>query len=139
MRCTGGFGDCDGVAANGCETDLRASATSCGACGRACALPNATSECRVGACVVATCATGFADCNGDPADGCEVNTRTDNASCGACGTACARGQVCSGGACGATCASPLRTCGMGGGAFCANTAIDPANCGGCGTRARSPT
>ena len=28
--------DCDGVAANGCEVDLRTSATACGACGTSC-------------------------------------------------------------------------------------------------------
>jgi hypothetical protein len=132
-RCTGGFGDCDGAAPNGCETDLSTSAASCGACGRACALPNATATCAGGACAVMACATGFRDCNNDPTDGCEVDTRTDNTSCGACGTTCAAGRVCSGGACGTTCALPLRTCGMGSTAFCANTAIDPANCNACGT------
>lgn len=35
--CQPGFGDCDGRAANGCETDLTADAEHCGACGNACA------------------------------------------------------------------------------------------------------
>lgn len=35
-----------------------------------------------------SCPSGFADCNGDPADGCEVNTREDSAHCGGCGMAC---------------------------------------------------
>ncbi len=133
VRCAAGFGDCDGTAANGCETNTQTSAANCGACGRACALPNATSTCAAGACaIIAACATGFADCNANPADGCEVNTRTDNANCGACGRACAAGRVCSGGVCGTTCASPLRTCGTAPATFCANTAVDPANCGACG-------
>jgi hypothetical protein len=34
--CTFSQGDCDGVATNGCETDVRASVAHCGACGRAC-------------------------------------------------------------------------------------------------------
>ena len=34
--CMDGLGDCDMNAANGCETNLRTSATSCGVCGRAC-------------------------------------------------------------------------------------------------------
>src|SRR5512147_395166 len=34
-----------------------------------------------------------------------VNTRSDNANCGACGAACAPGQVCSAGQCALTCQS----------------------------------
>jgi hypothetical protein len=34
--CTGGFDDCDKNPANGCETDLGASAANCGACGHDC-------------------------------------------------------------------------------------------------------
>ena len=34
--CTAGFASCDGVGANGCETDLRNNANHCGACGNAC-------------------------------------------------------------------------------------------------------
>ncbi|HSS40077.1 MAG TPA: hypothetical protein VLT58_15020 [Polyangia bacterium] len=35
--CEPGFGDCDGVAANGCEQDLTADLSNCGACGNVCA------------------------------------------------------------------------------------------------------
>jgi len=34
--CAGGFGDCDGNAANGCEQDLTSDLGNCGACGNAC-------------------------------------------------------------------------------------------------------
>ena len=34
--CNANFGNCDGSATNGCETDLRTSAANCGACGHAC-------------------------------------------------------------------------------------------------------
>ncbi|MBI5517901.1 MAG: hypothetical protein HY909_29285 [Deltaproteobacteria bacterium] len=34
--CVTGRGDCDGMTANGCETDLTTDARHCGACGRAC-------------------------------------------------------------------------------------------------------
>ncbi|MEZ4406093.1 MAG: hypothetical protein R3A52_06430 [Polyangiales bacterium] len=47
VRCAEGFGDRDGDAANGCETDTRASEANCGACG-ACALPNVTSAVVLG-------------------------------------------------------------------------------------------
>jgi hypothetical protein len=35
-QCLAGFGDCDGNAGNGCETDLRTDAGNCGACGNQC-------------------------------------------------------------------------------------------------------
>ncbi|MEZ4406094.1 MAG: hypothetical protein R3A52_06435 [Polyangiales bacterium] len=106
----------------------------CGACGRACALPNASAACTGGACVIGACNPGFADCDGMPANGCEVDTRTDNANCGTCRTVCTAGQVCSGSVCGTTCAPGLATCPSVGGAppFCANTNVDPANWWMCG-------
>jgi hypothetical protein len=45
-----------------------------------------------------TCNPGFADCNGNGADGCEASITTAQ-SCGACGHACAAGQVCNNGTC----------------------------------------
>jgi hypothetical protein len=36
FTCAAGFGDCDGNAGNGCETDLDTSTSHCGACGRGC-------------------------------------------------------------------------------------------------------
>jgi hypothetical protein len=42
-----------------------------------------------------TCETAHADCDADPANGCEVNLLFDNGNCGACGVAC----TCSAGHC----------------------------------------
>lgn len=54
--CPAGRADCDGTGANGCETDTLTSATSCGACGRLCALG---SSCSGGVCSPAPeCAAG---------------------------------------------------------------------------------
>ena len=78
--------------------------TSCGRCGRSCAGPstggNGTPSCRSGRCVIA-CESGFSDCDGNPANGCEVDTRTSDAHCGLCGNSCG-GAGCVNGAC--TCA-----------------------------------
>jgi hypothetical protein len=63
---------------------------------------------------------------GDAGPAC-VNLMTDNQHCGACGTVCPSGQVCSQGNCQGSCASGLATCGS----ECVDTATDPANCGGC--------
>ncbi|MBK6533602.1 MAG: hypothetical protein IPF99_29660 [Deltaproteobacteria bacterium] len=88
LTCTAGFAECDGSAANGCEVDTRTSATHCGGCGRTCNLANASARCSGSVCAVATCTTGYGDCDGNAANGCEVDTRASTAHCGACGTAC---------------------------------------------------
>jgi hypothetical protein len=128
ITCTAGLGNCDGVVANGCETSTSTSATNCGACNRVCSVANATASCVAGACGVARCNDGFGDCDGMAANGCERNLNSDNANCGACGTVCPSGRVCSGGSCQVSCGS-LAVCG----GTCRDTSIDPDNCGACGT------
>ena len=79
-----------GSPANGCHT------ASCSACPGA---ANATSVCSVsGACDLA-CNVGFADCDGNTANGCERNVQTDPANCGGCSFACANGATCTGSIC----------------------------------------
>ena len=46
-------------------------------CGGPCTLPNATAECRAGECAVVACETGFVDCDGEAANGCEVLFSSD--------------------------------------------------------------
>ena len=97
--CLPGFDNCDRMAANGCETAVRASdVNNCGGCGVACAFPNAAATCAMGVCVRGTCAAGFDDCNMNPLDGCESNLTIDT-SCGTCGTVCLVGRTCSSGVC----------------------------------------
>ncbi len=97
--CSANFGNCDAMAANGCETDTRTSVAHCGMCGRACALPNATASCVAGACAVATCTAGFGNCDAMAANGCEANLATNAANCGVCGRVCAAGAMCAAGVC----------------------------------------
>ncbi|MBI5514103.1 MAG: hypothetical protein HY909_10070 [Deltaproteobacteria bacterium] len=135
--CAEGFGDCDGMAANGCETDLRTSAGHCGACGRACSGGGAgTASCAMGTCGL-TCATGLADCDGDPSNGCEADTRVNTGHCGRCGNACptvAGGAACAAGVCGASaCAAGTADCDGMPATMCeTNTRTSLAHCGGCG-------
>lgn len=69
------------------------------------------------------CSTGTVRCG----SGC-VDPAADTKNCGACGTACRLGQMCSKGAC--VCGSGSRVCG----GECVVTETDPGNCGSCGNK-----
>ncbi len=99
FACAAGLGNCDADASNGCETDLRVTAAHCGACGRPCAaVAGARPSCVAAACGF-VCEAGFADCDRNPANGCETSTRWSAANCGACARTCATGEVCAMGVC----------------------------------------
>jgi hypothetical protein len=77
------------------------------------------------------CNAGFADCDRNPADGCEVDITTD-ANCGACGNACTVAETCSGGAC-VACAAGSADCNGSAVDGCeVNLQGDSNNCGACG-------
>ncbi len=87
VACTDGWADCDTNHATGCEVEL-GTLDNCSGCGDACAYDNASAACTDGACELTACDDGYADCDGDPANGCEVTLGTlDN--CTECGDACA--------------------------------------------------
>jgi hypothetical protein len=86
--CTPGFFDCDGNCANGCETNTNTDPNNCGACGNVCVLQNATAACVQGSCAIATCKPGYLDCDGSPANGCEIDGKYDPNDCGSCGHTC---------------------------------------------------
>src|SRR5205823_13780768 len=44
--------------------------------------------CKAGKCAVATCKAGWADCDKQFMNGCEINVNGDPANCNACGNAC---------------------------------------------------
>ncbi|MEZ4407965.1 MAG: hypothetical protein R3A52_16040 [Polyangiales bacterium] len=140
--CVANFGNCDMMDGNGCETDFRSTVTHCGACGNACNLPNASPVCTNGACRVGTCNPGFADCDGNPANGCEVDTRVSTANCGTCGNMCPTPStggtpICTMGMCGVdttVCPMGRASCDGNSSNGCeVNTTNDVANCGMCGT------
>jgi hypothetical protein len=61
--------------------------------------PNSIQNCDgAGTCGYA-CIAGYADCDGNRGNGCEINLNTDPNNCGACGQACVSGQFCAAGAC----------------------------------------
>jgi len=135
--CEAGWGDCNGLAGDGCEVHLLTDAVHCGACGTRCGLPHATAGCD-GACYIAACAFGFDDCDGDAASGCEQPVLDDPRNCGACGHACppaAHARVgCRNASCGLeSCGAGFLDCDGSPQDGCeVNGASDVANCGACG-------
>jgi hypothetical protein len=124
--CNSGFGNCDGNAANGCETNLNNTVAHCGRCGNACPTPaNGTAVCTSGTCGIGTCNPGFANCDGNAANGCETNLNSNRMHCGRCGNACSSGQECVNG----MCACPLGQTLCGG--TCVNLTSDTQHCGAC--------
>lgn len=87
--CIAPFEDCFG-SAEGCETNTETDPFNCGGCqgsgGTDCgmAFANADSNCGGGTCQFGSCRTGWADCTGGTADGCETNIENDPLNCGAC-------------------------------------------------------
>ncbi len=118
--CLAGWGNCDGVASNGCETSLTNNNTACGACGRVCVQPQ---TCSGSSCA---CPSGSTLCAG----AC-VNTSFDNANCGACVRACASGTRCAMGSCVATCPTGTTDCATAN-AGCVDTTSSVSHCGACG-------
>jgi hypothetical protein len=86
--CDPGYADCDKNPNNGCEVDIDNNPNNCGACGTICSPANATGACVAGKCTIVLCNTGYADCNHQYADGCEINVSNDSRNCGSCGTQC---------------------------------------------------
>lgn len=89
FQCNSGFGNCNGNITDGCEVNLQTSVTNCGACGNVCpSYPNtAPSGCSNGVCFRGPCLAGYADCDGNPNNGCETNLISVN-NCGGCGVTC---------------------------------------------------
>jgi hypothetical protein len=89
--CDTGWGNCDGNVPNGCETNIYTNPNHCGSCGHVCNLPNAMEGCSGGNCVITACESGYANCDGNTANGCEVNLNDGG---GTCAAATYLGQVC---------------------------------------------
>lgn len=99
--CDEGWGDCDDRAESGCETDLTTAVDHCGSCVSSCLQAHTLADetsCASGECVLG-CAEGYADCNLDPADGCEAELAADHDHCSACGEPCGEDEICQQGEC----------------------------------------
>ena len=79
-------------------TNLKSDDDNCGTCGTVCdKRPGPGTQtylgCVEGKCDRPKCNPFWADCNGDPKDGCEASLST-NDNCGRCGVACTGGNTC---------------------------------------------
>jgi hypothetical protein len=113
--CNPNYFDCNANPADGCEVNITSDANNCGACSNVC--PNHPASTRV--CTASNCSYvcngTFVDCNGLPADGCEVQANSfpsNSLNCGGCGNVC---MVPNGiGVCSAsTCQSAVASCNTG--------------------------
>jgi len=141
IKCAGGWGDCDGIRDNGCETPVLTN-DDCGACGNKCAdgqrcalmLPQFIATCM--------CPEGQTFCGGGNLGGVEIGNcfdlNGDDDNCGACGARCANPvanavEACIYGKCERTCHEGWADCNGNRTDGCeTHVAADPKNCGACG-------
>ncbi len=122
--CENGWCNADGDLKNGCEENTMTSSTNCGSCGNVCdpgfsCYDGLCQKCPTGqtgcddTCIdlaamhwvdcSGTCIGGYADCDGDASNGCELNIASDVLNCGGCGRECKMGYECVSGTCAVQC------------------------------------
>jgi hypothetical protein len=140
-----GDGTCDGTTASSvCRSQACSVSGACVPSGGClvvgdCSLSNAGAACITGACTIATCNTGFGNCDSNTANGCEHVTSNDVSNCGGCGTVCSPAHAsgaCTSGSCGVgSCNAGYTNCNSSAADGCEvlTGGSDVNNCGGCGT------
>jgi len=133
-QCPAGYATCPGDRFP-CAASVATDPYNCGECGRVCVgvSQDQHSEltCKNGQCVQ-LCAYKYADCDGNPDNGCETNVFEDSMHCGKCGAQC--DGRCVLGECG--CPDGMADCPAkdGIGNVCTNLSSDNDNCGACGNK-----
>ena len=138
-KCNPGFGDCDAIFDNGCETSLLSN-DHCGACGNKCADGQ---RCAIGLfgtpeCMCPKGQTFCGSCSGDTCFGSCADLTSEQSNCGECGTRCEynvghANEACVYGKCQRTCDSGWGDCNGNRDDGCeTNVGADPKNCGACG-------
>lgn len=111
----------------------------CGGCGKACRPAHAAGACNSGSCAIGSCSAPWDDCNGNAGDGCEIDTATSAANCGACFHPCVPPSgtpACAASTCAiAGCPAGKADCNHVVADGCeVSLATDPNNCGACGSK-----
>jgi hypothetical protein len=127
---------CGNAIDDDCDGTVDEQPCTCTFAGQCPGAPNANAACVSGMCTI-TCNMGFANCNMNNADGCEVNTQNNVSNCGSCGLTCPTQAnstpTCNASVCGISCTSPFLNCdGMNANGCEVNPTSDPVNCGSCG-------
>jgi hypothetical protein len=118
LTCDTGYLNCDGNVPgadshnNGCEVHKTDDVLNCGVCGTVCSSAGGTPSCNNGVCSI-TCAAGYANCDNNVTNGCEINTTNDKSHCGNCSTICSSSAgtpACVSSVCTITCNSGSGNC-----------------------------
>ncbi|NMB75138.1 MAG: choice-of-anchor D domain-containing protein [Myxococcales bacterium] len=134
--CENGYANCNSGTTDGCETSIWNNVDNCGSCGLRCQFQNAVARCLGTTCDLDYCLPGFANCNFQDGDGCEVNLLTDPNNCQTCNHVCPSSggtPVCNSGICGISSCNPgWADCDHDGVSCETQTSADVNNCGACG-------
>ena len=131
LTCPSTLATCGGTC-----TSTQYDPANCGACGASCGpYANATATCAAASCQL-LCTGSFADCDKNPANGCEADLSSDSAHCGGCLNACKSADnaagTCTASACGIACKTGFANCDADNSNGCeANVLSDAAHCGSC--------
>ncbi len=139
-RCNGSDDDCDGRTDEG--FDLESDPLTCGSCFTVCPTHNSTPSCVAGRCEIASCDTGFDDCDDDPGNGCEADLSISIFHCGGCDQPCTAPNatpVCSSGTCGlGACDDGFDDCNADASDGCEAPLDSLTDCGACGVTCSVP-
>jgi len=141
--CISPFNDCDLLSSNGCESNKSSDLNNCGTCGNSCLLAHANPKCDNGSCAIASCQSGYGDCNGLDSDGCETNLTASVSNCGGCNVVCSGNNAtptCVNSTCSLSCNAGFKNCDGSNANGCeVNTNTSVNNCGNCGIVCTAPT
>jgi uncharacterized protein DUF5648 len=106
---SGGEACASGTVCDGRCVDLQTDPLNCGSCGRSCVIGRAQAACSAGECTLASCETGFADCDGDLGNGCELEIDCQTGD--SCATSCnSQGTLSCVDPCAPVCELPVESC-----------------------------
>jgi hypothetical protein len=131
---------------DGCETNTDTDVNHCSECNNRCVLPFASARCSGGTCQIEACNPDHADCNSNPADGCETAINTTS-NCGGCSASCSlpfASPTCANLGVGiyqcqvASCSAGRGNCDGNHANGCEQVLTDLAHCGGCASPCAPP-